>query len=160
MTKLQSPLALANFVIAQTINDHQPVTNRKLNKLIFLLQGYWLAHHHQPLAAVTFKHDPAGPLKSTVYPHFKFAGSFPLTSQATDVQLVAHPDDDLVLDHPMLSLADDNRTALTEVVHAFNQLPSHQLTNLINHHAILTDRPYTDDELIACYQAVTTVCQH
>lgn len=158
MTKPQSPLALANFIIEQTINDHQPVTNRKLNKLILLIQGYWLAHHHQPLAAVTFKHDPAGPLESTVYPHFKFAGSFPLTSQATDVQLVDHPDDGLVIDHPRLSLADDDRTVLAKVVHDLNQLPSHQLTSLINHHAVLTDRAYTDDEMIACYRAVAAVC--
>lgn len=158
MTKLQSPLALANLIIEQTLIDHQPVTNRKLNKLIFLLQGYWLAHHHQPLAAVTFKHDPAGPLETTVYPHFKFAGSFPLTSQGTDVRLASRADGGLVVDHPMLSLVDDDRTALAKVVHDLNQLPSHQLTSLINHHAVLTDRPYTDAELIACYQAVTEVC--
>ena len=50
MPEPQSPLALANFIIARAITDQQPVTNRKLNKLMFLLQGYWLAHYHQPLA--------------------------------------------------------------------------------------------------------------
>lgn len=155
MPELQSPLALANFIIARAITDQQPVTNRKLNKLMFLIQGYWLAQHHQPLAAVTFKHDPAGPLETTVYPHFKFAGSFPITSLATQID---YTKTDLYLTQPHLTLSKAEQIVLAKLVHTLNQLPSHQLTSLINHHTVLTDRAYTDTELIACYQAVAVVC--
>lgn len=157
MPKPQSPLALANFIIARAVTDQQPVTNRKLNKLIFLIQGYWLANHHQPLATLAFNHDPAGPLETTVYPHFKFAGSFPITSLATQID---YTKTDLYLTQPHLTLSKDEQIVLAKLVHTLNQLPSHRLTSLINHHAVLTDRPYTDDELIACYQAVAAVCQH
>lgn len=157
MSEPQSPLALANFIIARTITDRQPVTNRKLNKLMFLIQGYWLAHYHQPLATLTFNHDPAGPLETTVYPHFKFAGSFPITSLATQID---HTATDLYLTQPHLTLSKAEQIVLAKQVHTLNQLPSHRLTSLINHHAVLTDRPYTDAELIACYQAVAAVCQH
>lgn len=155
MPEVQTPLALANFIIARAITDQQPVTNRKLNKLMFLTQGYWLANHHQPLATLAFDHDPAGPLETTVYPHFKFAGSFPITSLATQID---HTATDLYLTQPHLTLPKAEQIVLAKLVHAFNQLPSHQLTSLINHHAALTDRAYTDDELIACYQAVAAVC--
>ena len=157
MTEPQTPLALANFVIARTIADQQPVTNRKLNKLMFLIQGYWLAHYHQPLATLTFSYDPAGPLETTVYPHFKFAGSFPITSLATQLDYTAT---DLYLTQPHLTLSKTEQIVLTKLVHTLNQLPSHRLTSLINHHDALTEQHYTNDELIACYQAVAAVCQH
>lgn len=157
MPEPQSPLALANFIIARAITDRQPVTNRKLNKLMFLIQGYWLAHYHQPLAPLTFNHDPAGPLETTVYPHFKFAGSFPITSLATQID---HTACDLYVTQPHLTLPTTEQIVLAKLVHTLNQLPSHRLTSLIDHHAGLTDRPYTDEELIACYQEVAAVCQH
>lgn len=157
MSESQAPLALANFIIARAITDQQPVTNRKLNKLMFLIQGYWLAHYHQPLATLAFHHDPAGPLEATVYPHFKFAGSFPLTSLATQIDSTAT---DLYVIQPYLTLSKTEQIVLAKLVHTLNQLPSHRLTSLINHHAALTDRAYTDAELIACYQAVAAVCQH
>lgn len=157
MPEPQSPLALANFIIARAVTDQQPVTNRKLNKLMFLIQGYWLAHYHQPLAALAFKHDPAGPLETTIYPHFKFNGSFPITSLATQIDPTAT---DLYLTQPHLTLSKTEQIVLAKLVYNLNQLPSHRLTSLINHHAALTDRAYTDDELIACYQAVAAVCQH
>lgn len=157
MPEPQVPLALANFIIARAITDQQPVTNRKLNKLMFLIQGYWLAHYHQPLATLAFKHDPAGPLEATVYPHFKFAGSFPITSLANQIDPTAS---DLYVTQPHLTLSKTEQIVLAKLVHTLNQLPSHRLTSLINHHAVLTNRAYTDDELIACYQAVAAVCQH
>ena len=157
MPEPQAPLALANFIIARTITDRQPVTNRKLNKLMFLIQGYWLAHYHQPLATLVFNHDPAGPLETTVYPHFKFAGSFPITSLATQID---HTATDLYLMQPHLTSSKAEQIVLAKLVHTLNQLPSHRLTNLINRHAELTDRVYTDEKLISCYQAVTAVCQH
>ena len=157
MPEPQSPLALANFIITRAITDQQPVTNRKPNKLMFLIQGYWLAHYHQPLATLAFNHDPAGPLEATVYPHFKFVGSFPITSLATQIN---HTASDLYLTQPHLTLPTTEQIILAKLVHTLNQLPSHHLTSLINHHAVLTDRAYTDEELIACYQAVAAVCQH
>ena len=157
MSQPQSPLALANFIIARAITDQQPVTNRKLNKLMFLIQGYWLTQYHQPLADLTFKHDPAGPLETTVYSHFKFNGSFPITCLATQIDPTAT---NLYLTQPHLTLPKAEQIVLAKLVHTLNQLPSHRLTSLINHHAVLTDRKYTDDELIACYQAVAAVCQH
>lgn len=157
MPEPQAPLALANFIIARAITDQQPVTNRKLNKLIFLIQGYWLAHYHQPLATLTFNHDPAGPLEATVYPHFKFAGSFPLNSLATQIDPITT---NLYLTQPHLTLPMAEQIVLAKLVHTLNQLPSHRLTSLINHHAVLTNRVYTDAELIACYQAIAAVCQH
>lgn len=170
MPEPQSPLALANFIIDQTVKDHQPVTNRKLNKLMFLLQGYWLTHHQKPLTTIAFKYNLAGPLETTVYPHFKFHGSSPITFLATQVN---NTPTGLCLVHPKLVLSNNQQAILTNLIHTLNQLPSHRLTSLINHHAPLTDQVYTDDdliapltdrvytdeELIACYEGVTAVCQ-
>lgn len=59
-----------------------------------------------------------------------------------------------------LTLPTTEQIVLAKLMHTLNQLPPHRLTSLINHHATLTDRTYTDGKLISCYQAVAAICQH
>ena len=46
--ELQSPIAVANFIIEVAKKENKPVTNLKLQKVLFFLQGYCLSEYETP----------------------------------------------------------------------------------------------------------------
>ena len=47
--ELQSPIAVANFIIEVAKKEGNPVTNLKLQKVLFFLQGYCLNEYNRIL---------------------------------------------------------------------------------------------------------------
>lgn len=47
--ELQSPIAVANFIIEVAKKEENPVTNLKLQKVLFFLQGYCLNKYNRVL---------------------------------------------------------------------------------------------------------------
>ena len=46
--ELQSPIAVANFIIEVANEKENPVTNLKLQKVLFFIKGYCLSEYNTP----------------------------------------------------------------------------------------------------------------
>lgn len=80
--KKQDPIAVANFVIERALDRKKPVTNLQLQKIMFLLQGYWLEKTGQELFCETIKHGRLQPLILSVEKEFKYWASAPIENKA------------------------------------------------------------------------------
>ncbi|WP_179129849.1 Panacea domain-containing protein [Ligilactobacillus salivarius] len=77
--ELQNPFAVANFIIKIAMEKDNPVTNLKLQKIMFFLQGYCLSKYETPLIDGTFSKWRYGPIEEDVYRNFKNNGARPIT---------------------------------------------------------------------------------
>lgn len=83
--KLQEPLSVANYVISYANQQNHPVTNLHLQKILFFLQGYFLAQHHKPLMNCTFVKWEYGPVLPDIYQIFKYNDINPIQQLGTEV---------------------------------------------------------------------------
>lgn len=77
--ELQNPFAVANFIIKIAMEKDNPVTNLKLQKIMFFLRGYCLSKYETPLIDGTFSKWRYGPIEKDVYRNFKNNGASPIT---------------------------------------------------------------------------------
>ena len=64
------------------LDRKKPVTNLQLQKIMFLLQGYWLKKTGQELFCETIKHGRIQPLIFSVEKEFKYWASAPIEEKA------------------------------------------------------------------------------
>ena len=82
MIKKQDSIAVANFVIERALDRKKPVTKLQLQKIMFLLQGYWLEKTGQELFCETIKHGRLQPLILSVEKEFDYWASAPIENKA------------------------------------------------------------------------------
>ena len=70
-----SALVVAKWLIAWAHSENAPLSNMKLQKLLYYAQGHYLAKHDNPLFADRMEAWSHGPVVPTVYRKFKDAGS-------------------------------------------------------------------------------------
>lgn len=77
-----------NFIMLCQEDDgtEPPITNMKLQKLLYYAQGWYLATENKPLFKEDFKKWQYGPVCVEVYEQFKYFGGTPITSYATGVK--------------------------------------------------------------------------
>lgn len=80
--ELQSPIAVANFIIDVAKKEDKPVTNLKLQKVLFFLQGYCLSEYDTPLINGNFSKWRYGPVEEEVYGDFKYYGPAPIEDKS------------------------------------------------------------------------------
>lgn len=83
MIKKQDPIAVANFIIENALERKKPVMNSQLQKIMFLLQGYWLEKTGQELFCEKINHGRWRPLIFSVEKEFKYYASAPIENKAT-----------------------------------------------------------------------------
>lgn len=83
--QIQKPLAIANFVVQVAKDANHPVTNLKLQKVLFFLQGYFLSKHNKALLDGTFSKWQYGPVIEEIYQEFKYLGASPINSKSTQL---------------------------------------------------------------------------
>lgn len=81
MIKKQDPIAVANFIIENALERKKPVTNSQLQKIMFLLQGYWLEKTGQELFCEKINHGRWRPLIFSVEKEFKCYASAPIENK-------------------------------------------------------------------------------
>ena len=81
----QNPINVANFVIDLGIHSNQPVTNLKLQKILFFLQGYSLHEYGRKLIDGNFSKWKYGPVEEEVYFNYKENGSSTINSMSATV---------------------------------------------------------------------------
>ncbi|MCG8307623.1 MAG: DUF4065 domain-containing protein [Cytophagales bacterium] len=70
-----STLAIANFFIRKSLKEKKPVTQIKLQKLIFFAHGFYLAIKEKPLVDEKIEAWQYGPVIPSVYHRFKKWGN-------------------------------------------------------------------------------------
>ncbi|MCA0380739.1 MAG: DUF4065 domain-containing protein [Bacteroidetes bacterium] len=77
--------------IVATLSDPEKgeiVTNLKVQKLLYYVQGYHLAFFDQPLFEETIEAWMYGPVVPEVYHQYKDFGSGPITFESTDASII------------------------------------------------------------------------
>lgn len=82
MVKKQDSIAVANFIIERALDRKKPVTKLQLQKIMFLLQGYWMEKTGQELFCETIKHGRLRPLILSVEKEFDYWASAPIEEKA------------------------------------------------------------------------------
>lgn len=85
--QVQNPNKVANFVIDFGIKSKRPVTNLKLQKILFFLQGYSLHSYHKRLIDGDFSKWKYGPVEEEVYYNNKENGSSVINSMSITINI-------------------------------------------------------------------------
>lgn len=124
-----SPKAVANAFLQRAFNDKKPIGHLKLQKLVYLAHGYFLAFTSGvPLVNELFEAWDYGPVSRTLYYEFRDAGKGQINRLATQIDWdsegevpVPAPTDDedvtKVIDFIYKTYADRAPFALSDLTH-------------------------------------------
>lgn len=159
--ELQNPFAVANFIIDIAIEKDKPVTNLKLQKIMFFLQGYCLSKYNTPLIDGSFSKWRYGAVEEDVYIEFKNNGSFPITYEYK----VMNIKDGVIHVRPVRM---DNNVLNSGIANEFEKIidklidiESWKLAEIVFSHSSWKDfkdeicvdkaRDYTNEEITSCF---------
>ncbi|PAY25885.1 Panacea domain-containing protein [Ligilactobacillus salivarius] len=161
--KLQNPFAVANFIIKIAMEKDSPVTNLKLQKIMFFLQGYCLCKYETPLIDGTFSKWRYGPIEEDVYRNFKNNGASPITYEYE----VANIKDGIIhvrtvkMDRNVLN--SDVANDFEKIVENLVAIESWKLVEMTHSHSSWKDyvdkintheaKDYTNEEIKECFIA-------
>lgn len=156
----QSPIAVANFVIDIANKEKKSITNLKLQKVMFFLQGYCLKYYGGPIIDGNFSKWKYGPVEKVVYDSLKNLGSAPIEDKIAYYSILK---DKIVVDEINPDDFDDD--ALREIKKFIDYLLDMQVWRLVEltheHHSwdmyksdIYTHSAddYSLDEIRSCYE--------
>ena len=159
--ELQNPFAVANFIIDIAIEKDNPVTNLKLQKIMFFLQGYCLSKYNTPLIDGSFSKWRYGAVEEDVYIEFKNNGSFPITYEykvmnIKDGVIYVRP---VRMDNNVLNSGIAHE--LEEIIDKLIDIESWKLAEIVFSHSSWKDfkdeicankaRDYTNEEIKSCF---------
>lgn len=157
--ELQSPIAVANFIIEVAKEEENPVTNLKLQKVLFFLQGYYLNKYNRVLFDGKFAKWQYGPVEEEIYQIFKSQGSMPINSPSTQMRI---ENGVIELYHKEINLPQEYSEELKSIVIKINQKAPWELVELTHKHSswssyeddinrrIASD--YTNNEIERCFK--------
>lgn len=162
----QNPNKVANFVIEYGIKSNQPVTNLKLQKILFFLQGYSLYFYDKKLIDGNFSKWKYGPVEEEVYYNNKDNGSSVIDSIPVTINIssdnkvsIAMPEK---LDNTDFKGNTDVFEELTVFTDSLLKKNAWDLVNLTHQHKSWSEHKdeilhyaaddYTDDEIKECYE--------
>jgi len=97
---MYSSLAIAYAFVQKGIEDGNPVTQMKLQKLVYFANGIHLAQYDNPLIKENFQSWDYGPVIPEIYQQFKIYGSSPI--EDTSLLFVFNPSAKKVLESDVL----------------------------------------------------------
>ena len=154
--ELQNPFAVANFIIDIAIEKDNPVTNLKLQKIMFFLQGYCLSKYNTPLINGNFSKWRYGPVEEEVYGDFKYYGPAPIENKS-----VYFNKEKIEFYSEEVNLPNEFKKILQEVISKMLDVETWELVNLTHYHSSWKDFKeqvlaqivihYTNEEIAACF---------
>ncbi|MYZ70816.1 DUF4065 domain-containing protein [Lactobacillus salivarius] len=157
--ELQSPIAVANFIIDVAKKEENPVTNLKFQKILFFLQGYCLNKYNRTLFDGKFAKWQYGPVEEEIYQIFKSQWSMPINSPGTQMRI---ENGVIELYHKEINLPQEYTEKLKSIVIKINQKAPWELYELTHKHSswysykddisrgIASD--YTNNEIEKCFK--------
>ena len=79
-----SATVLSNYIVTEAYHRGEPVTQLKLQKILYYIQGKNLAINHKPLFPEDIRAWPYGPVVREVYVKYVSYGALPLTSDTKE----------------------------------------------------------------------------
>lgn len=156
--ELQKPLAVANFVIEIAKEKGDPVTNLKLQKILFFLQGYCLSKHDAPLIDGSFSKWRYGPVEEDVYREFKYYGPAPIEGKS-----VFFDKGKIEFRSEEVRLSDKFKKEFKDVISNLLNNDAWELVNLTHEHTSWKDYQdqivkqtaidYTNEEIVSCFNS-------
>ena len=77
------------------LSEDNPITNLKLNKLLYFAQGVFLARTGKPLFDDDFEAWPYGPVVPAIYHKYKVCGRNPISTESQDIDRSIFAEDEL-----------------------------------------------------------------
>lgn len=153
-------LRVANFVINTAKEEKKELTNLKLQKILFFLQGFYLYAYNMRLINGSFSKWQYGPVERDAYNYFKFSGS----SQLIDDAFEFSTDSFKITPIPPISEKDfdsNTFTKLKNVLESLLGIPTWRLVELTHKDKSWADykdeiksysaADYTDKQIKECY---------
>ena len=85
-----SAIAVANYFIDKSLFSNRPVTNMKMQKLVFFAHAVYFHERHQPLISDPVTAMQHGPVIMSLYTHLKRYGSSSITKK---IEIAQETDD-------------------------------------------------------------------
>lgn len=160
MTKMTftqlDPIAVANFVVTTLSKSVQtsPLTNLKLQKILFYLQAASLIENDQPLMKGLFVKWQYGPVLEEAHYAFNDRGATPILEPASTISL-----DDFKFKTPHIKKNFVYRQQLTEQILALAQYSAIELVHLTQQQSIWAQSNgrgvyYTNDEIKSYFKTI------
>lgn len=152
MNNQQTATSVANLIIKTAKQEQNPVTNYKLSRILFLLQGYYLAKYNKQITNAEFEKTKFGPLELTVYKQFKNYGSENINEPYTLGKL--NSDGIIELSHEKVTLSNECIDEVRKIVKILNKYPTWKLYEIITNNIknkVETSTYYTDEEIKQCF---------
>ena len=138
------------------IEKDKPVTNLKLQKIMFFLQGYCLSKYNTPLIDGNFSKWQYGPVEEEVYGDFKYYGPAPIENKS-----VYFNKEKIEFYSEEVNLPNEFKKILQEVISKMLDVETWELVNLTHYHSSWKDfkdeicadkaRDYTNEEIKSCF---------
>ncbi len=91
-----SSFDIANYFLSKSAVEKTPLTNLKLQKMVYLAHGFYLALTGEPLLDERIEAWPYGPVISDLYHYFKKFGSGVISTQVPiEIELTNLPSEEL-----------------------------------------------------------------
>ena len=108
---------VSNYIIKYTNINNKPITNLKLQKMLYFIQGFYYSSTNEPFIEEDFEAWPYGPVIRNAYIEYSRFGSLLITDVESDRvnNIDFLPDDKSFLDDIISSL---NKYSASELVNA------------------------------------------
>lgn len=157
----QDPLAVANYVIKKAIEKDNPVTNLKLQKILFFLQAAFINEFDTPIMETQFSRWPFGPVSKDVYYSFRDNGSDEIKDEAQTIDF-----SNFDISTPKIELDDFYVEKIDKFIDNLLKFPSWQLVQKTHDQSLWSDYEedikkfsapdYTNDEIKNYFDLNTT----
>lgn len=118
---------IANYIIDFTIKQEKPITNLKLQKMLYFIQGFSYAKTNQPFIDAEFEVWPYGPTIRDLYIDYSVYGSFTIDKIEN-----LNPKEHII--------SQNDKEFLNKVIEKLNKYSDNQLVNISK----AGDSPYTE----------------
>lgn len=155
-------LRVSNLIIDTAKRNGQELTNLKLQKILFFLQGFYLYKYGDRLINGNFSRWQYGPVEKDAYEYFKSNGSSWLTDEAFNFS--ADTDTFKIISIHPISVADignEKFTSLKTTLAELLEIPTWKLVELTHNDPSWSKYKdkikqysapdYTDDQIKDCY---------
>ena len=127
--------------LAERDDEHEPMTQKRLYKLLYYVQGWHLAWYGRPMFADRIEAWQQGPVPADLYPYFRQFGRDPIPPMA-DPQGISEADA-RVIEHVWRHYRQWSAAGLSQMTHreppwknAFNPDDDGRCSNVITHEAM------------------------
>ena len=117
---------IADYVIDFTIKQEKPITNLKLQKILYFIQGFSYAKMNKPFIDAEFEVWPYGPTIRSLYIDYSVYGSFTINK----------------IENTENTISQEDKEFLDDVIEKLNKYSDNQLVYISKAEGSPYDRTY------------------